>query len=398
MLNNPKDIKTSFCNESYKSKHKMKKTYPKYRQAKVTSEYLYSKLSPTDKKTLDDFIRLECIGAGESKKSDIKRNLLQFLDIVEKPIRYINLNDIKEFCIILKNSGKPRWTIIGIKAHVKKFLKETFKDWSSKFNNLDDFGQIRLAVKELNPDALPTDIDLEKMIRACDSIREKALLIMGIEMGCRPQELRYLRWHDVKYREDGTADIHLFSTKTQKARKFPIKEAVVHLKRWEQEFSYPNRSDNDLIFPSVRDRNRYIARSSLTMWLKRLAKKAGVTKNIFPYMLRHKKATQLYHQIGDTASKAMGHSPEMKKFYMHTSDDDVRQALLSKIYHVEELTPEKKDKLEELEKEVKIMQGFLKTLGWQKYEEGVFGKSKRLPKGMSSLAAMLPEKGFVKKK
>lgn len=380
-------------------KHKMKSKYPEYRQAKVTAENLYSKLSTADKKALDDFLRLGCIGSGNLKKLDIKRNLLQFFDIIEKPIRYINLNDIREFCVILKGSGKERWTIIGIKTHIKKFLRWTFKNWSQRFNDFDDFKQIRLQVKKLNPDALPTDIDLEKMLRACNSIREKALFIMGMEMGCRPQELRDLRWADVKYCDDGTADIHLYSTKTKKDRKFPIKEAVVHLKRWQQEFAYPNRTDNDLIFPSVRDRNKHIARTSLTMWIKRLAKRAGVTKNIFPYMLRHKKSNQLYPKIGDIASKALGHSPKMKEFYLHTSDDEVRQALLAEIYHVEELTPQEQNKLKKLEEKNDALENKMKSLmqmmedfksgKWKPWEDGVFGKQKKLPKGMPSLGNIL---------
>ena len=334
----------------------MKKKYPDYRGEEIDADSLYKKLSDDDKRIVEDFMRLGCNSSGILKKQDIRRSILQFLDILEKPIYSINLRDLQEYLVMLKESGKQRWTIIGIKAHTKRFLRFKFREWSERFNNFIDYNQIRMPIKQLDPETLPTDKELEMLLRTCKTLRDKAMLTMIIELGCRPQELRDLRWRDIKYRDDGIADVHLYSSKTKRGRKFPIKESVVHLKRWEQEYCFPNKTNSDLLFPSPFNRDKPISRGTLSMWLNRLSKRAGITKKIFPYLMRHKKATELYTKIGDVASKALGHSPKMKDVYLHNSDDEVGQALLSKVYHVEELTPQEKSKVKELEYKINVMQ------------------------------------------
>ena len=175
----------------------MKKKYPDYRGEEIDADSLYKKLSDDDKRIVEDFMRLGCNSSGILKKQDIRRSILQFLDILEKPIYSINLRDLQEYLVMLKESGKQRWTIIGIKAHTKRFLRFKFREWSERFNNFIDYNQIRMPIKQLDPETLPTDKELEMLLRTCKTLRDKAMLTMIIELGCRPQELRDLRWRDI---------------------------------------------------------------------------------------------------------------------------------------------------------------------------------------------------------
>lgn len=325
----------------------MLEKYPEYRLQKITIEDLYKKFPSLERKTIDDFLEYCKISAGELKLKDIRANIVQFRDIAEKDFETIELKDIHHYLKLLKDSGRKAWTVQGMKIHVKRFLRWKFKDWSLRFNNFEDFKLLKTKHDKIEPEALFTEQEAESLIRAADSLRDKAMLCLFIESGCRPQELRDLKWENVKFQDEDLTEIKFHSTKTGESRKFYCKASTVHLKRWMQEYCFPNRTQKDFVFPAPRNREHNLSRNMVNSWFARLGKKAGITKKIYPYLARHSKATQLYNnpQTNPTAHKALGHSQMMSKTYQHTSDDEVKEALL-KLYNIKEISPEKKHQLE----------------------------------------------------
>ncbi|MBU0467130.1 MAG: hypothetical protein KKF39_05685, partial [Nanoarchaeota archaeon] len=79
----------------------MKKSYPEYRKLRINKEQLYNKLTNAEKKIVDDFISYCAIGSGQNKLNDIKANILQFRDIIEKPFKEINLKDLRDYLVLL---------------------------------------------------------------------------------------------------------------------------------------------------------------------------------------------------------------------------------------------------------------------------------------------------------
>lgn len=342
----------------------MKQIYPEYRKEGITAEHIYSKLINSEQKIINDFITLCAGSAGENKLKDIKATIVQFRDIIEKKFDDLTIDDLRKYLAVLNNSDKTAYTTNGIKVHIKRFLKWKFKDWNIRFDELKD---IKLSSnpfnkKKINEDSLLTKEEVEKMIRACLSLRDKALLMVLIESGARPIEIRELKWLDVKFKEPLT-EIILYSKKNRESRKAFLKEATIHLKRWREEYSYPNRVEKDYVFPSPFNRNKPLTRGAVTFWFKSVAKRAGIQRNVFPYLARHTLATTLYKKIpGVLSAKAMGHNQDMSQVYAHLSSDDLKEALLSQIYHIEEIPAEKK---QELEQRIKRLEEFIKktTLG-----------------------------------
>jgi len=84
----------------------------------------------------------------------------------------------------------------------------------------------------------------------------------------------------------------------------------------------------DLLFTTLQGRPVYDV--YVRQFLRRLAKKAGITKNIHPHTLRHTFATDLYRETKDLrlVQKALGHADiSTTMIYTHIVDDQLEEAL-----------------------------------------------------------------------
>lgn len=344
----------------------MKVLYPEYRKEGITADQLYKKLKKSEQKIIDDFMTLCGGSAGELKLKDIKVNILQFRDILEKDFNDLSIEDLRKFLAVLNKSNKTAYTMNGIKVHIKRFLKWYFKDWSSRFDELRDIKQNSnpFNQKKINEDTIISKDEFQILLKACNNVRDKALLMLFVETGGRPIELRLLKWSDIKFKE-GLSEVSLFSDKNKQSRKGFLHDSVRYLKEWKD--STPNNKDRDLVFPSPQGVNKPLSRGAITVWFKKIAKRAGITRNVFPYLMRHSLATELYKKLpSPLASKAMGHNEDMAKVYAHLTNDDLKEAMLKQIYHVEDLTREDKKEINELKEVVNTLIGVIDSLDKRK--------------------------------
>ncbi len=343
----------------------MKDHYPEYRKENITTEYIYSHLVKAEQEIVDKFLTYCSITAGKGKLKDIKTNILQFRDIVEKHFEKNTLNDVRAYLAILNQSGRAKWTKNGIKIHVKKFLKWKFKDWYERFNELADIKLSKNPRNEerINDSTLVTKEELSKLLRIEDTIRGKALLFTLYETAARPQEVRLLRWSGVEYLEDKITKISLYSRKTGHSRAVFVKDATIHLKRWEQEYINSERKLTDYVFPSKKASHEPMGKSALEVWLRRLSHKAKLGRTIYPYLLRHTRLTEIWDKLGDVIvhRKFAGHSQDssMTSLYVHLSDKNVKDSILRKVYQVDESHP---SKTQELENENKHLRAEVKNM------------------------------------
>lgn len=327
----------------------MKETYPNYRESGV--EFIREKLSKRDNKILQDFLN-ECgMTAGKTKLKDIERTMLQIRDIIEKPYGRITRKDVVLYAKLVNQSEFAPETKRYRIYFFKRFLKWYFKDLSliegirAKSTYLNE--------KRINENTLVTAQELELMIRTAESLRLKALVMLLYESGCRPQEIRLLKWKDIKFNDD-VAEVSFYSGKTESARTIPLKESNIHLQRWKQEYCYPNISGDDYVFPA-KFRDKPMVQTTLSKAIRSIAKKSGIQRPIYPYLFRHSRLTTLYKELpNEITKKFAGHSKrsQMPSVYSHISSDDVKKVMLEKIYHVEEITQERQH---ELEKQVKYL-------------------------------------------
>lgn len=348
----------------------MKKEYPLYKTNELSE--VYNRLSKQEKQSINDFVSFCSVnGITQRKLDDMKRSIIQFRHITERNFDKLTLEDLRAYLTLLNTSNRKKYTTNGIKTHLKRFLKWKFKDWSERFDNLSDIKQTNgFNEEKINENALLEKKDIEKIMKREKDLVKKTFFISLYESGLRPIELRLLKWKDVRFNIDGDiSELHIFATKTSKARTVFVKEATFYLKKLLE------HKQSEFIFYSRENKDSCITKNTATFWVKDMGK--HIKKNIFPYLLRHSRATELYLNMpSKVAQKFMGHSKDMSDFYAHLSSKDVKEAMLKTVYKFEELPPdeikivreiinkhtEQGDKILELEKTVNLLEKLITKL------------------------------------
>jgi len=340
------------------------KTYPIYKRGGV--QKAYKKLPPKEKTTIGDFIRYVSITSTSQKRyENIRRILTQLRIITRKDFSKINLEDLRQYLGLLNSSSLTNSSRNDCKATIKRFLRWKFKDWSQRFDNLSDIRLVmRMNEERINSNTLLKKEDVDAIMEAEPKLYWKTFFITLYESGLRPNELRNLKWQNIKFdvNKDGITEISIFATKTHRARSVYVKGATFYLKKLKKQ------AKNDLVFPAPRNPNKTLGKSMASVWLNRISKKV-LGREVFPYLLRHSRATELYTNAGipdKIAQKFLGHSKSMGDVYTHLSSKDVQEAVGKSIYQFEELPPEKRHKLEleveELKARLKQIEDSFKTL------------------------------------
>ncbi len=328
----------------------IKRMRAKYKKYGRNTPQLESKLLPKEKKVLGEFLKVVSMNAAEDKVNQHKRYILQFRDVVEKPITKITRKIAVEFWGLVNISEHELNTKVMIRRAVKRFLKWHYKN----LEMLEGLkvGSAKVNVKKINKANLLKPKEIELMLRKADSLRDKAFFITLYETGGRPQEVRDLRWRDINFDEK---EVHLFSSKKHEDRDLPIEHSIVHLKRWRQEWAFSNVEEEDYVFPSQK-REKHLTTEQISKIVKKLAKRSGIVRNVTAYLVRHTRLNEIYHKgvKGLEHNKFAGHTEGSRSqtTYVRMDNSDMKQDVLKKVYNIKEVSEGEKDRLKELEKKM----------------------------------------------
>ena len=323
------------------------KEYPTFKRGEV--QKVYSKLPKSEKEIIDKFVKYVSITSSSDKRlENNKRTLTQFRYILKKSFDKITLQDLRNYLSLLKGSNNTNSTQNEYKASIKRFLRWRFKDWSDRFQNLEDIKlHMKMNEEKINSETIVSKEDVEKIMKAEKRTYWKAFFISLYESGLRPSELRNITWDKIKFNVDGDiSELNVYATKTHKARSVYVSVATFYLQKLKEQREDMN---NPLVFPAQRDPSKSIRKDTACHWLGRISQEV-LGRKIYPYILRHSRATELYTNANipdKIAQKFLGHSKSMGEVYTHLSNKDVKEAVGKTIYKFEDLPPEKKHKLEE---------------------------------------------------
>lgn len=331
----------------------MLKVYPKLEVGKI--EDFAKTLKKVENDQIEEYLiyrKARGLNTEENFRG-IKRVLLQFRYALEKPLKDINLKEMRELLALINSSNMTTNYKNNLKTILKNFIRFAFSDWSFKFANLEDIRLISGSLNEekINHKTLMTKEDIEKCVKAETKNYWRAFLLTQYEAGLRTKEARFLKWSDIKLDvEDGLTEINLFATKTHKSRTIYVKEATHYLKLLKQEQENTDHK-GIFIFNKKSDKDKPVAKDIVNNWFKKHTKKV-LGRECWNYLLRHSRATELYslaeqNKISkDTAIRFMGHSEDMSKTYKHPNPSDIKKMLREQVYNIEELPKERKHELE----------------------------------------------------
>lgn len=336
----------------------MLKEYPifKINLYSPESKTAFNSLSEKNKKAIESFNRECSIKSKSSKRfENRKRALTRFLKFIQKDFDSITYNDYVNTAEAIAKSKLSTYSRNGERDFIKRFLRETYPDYALRFKNFKLLSSEQKEESEkITSENLLTESDIDKMIRATNNMKYKALICTLAESGARPEELLKSRWSDVDFK---SGLIHLFSGKTKKKRAVPISVSLSHLERLKEEIG---ANDSDFVFYST-NKTKKLCVASLNLIISNIAEKAGITKKIYPYLFRHSRLSLLITKLSPKVYEDIaGHSLQIgMKTYAHLSTDKHIQEMNEKVFKVKRLNPEREH---ELEKKVEVLKDIVNLM------------------------------------
>ncbi len=186
--------------------------------------------------------------------------------------------------------------------------------------------------------------DIEKLIRACATSRDRALIMMLYEGGFRISEVGNLTWGDLKFDDFGV--VVNTNAKTMKPRYVRLTMSREYLAAWKND--YPFSPDADAVI-FVTQRKEPITYQSIRKQIGYIAKRAGIQRKITPHLFRHSRITHLIQQgVSESIIKLMmwgSVKTDMFETYAHLTGGDIDRA----IFELNGIKGADKDKAEKLE-------------------------------------------------
>lgn len=160
-----------------------------------------------------------------------------------------------------------------------------------------------------------TEAEVTRLLFCCKNIREKSIMGVLAYSGIRPKELRNLKVQDFDF---GSNELRVIQGKGMKDNVIYISSACAKILL--EYLTIYRLNPEDLIFKTL-DGLRPFNQCCLRKLIKRLAKRAGLVKRIYPYLLRHSLATTMIFRGADllTVKAQLRHVfLETTELYIHS--------------------------------------------------------------------------------
>jgi len=240
--------------------------------------------------------------------------------------------DIENFIITVDSNPKwSNWT----KSDFKKILKFFYR-WLADGSIEGDYPNLVRWIKtrtkkssSKTPEEILLKQEIEQMADQCSNPRNRALILILYESGCRISELLNTRIKDVNFDQFGC--YMMVSGKTG-WRRVRIIDYSKDLLNWLDSHPFKNNHESfvwiNLENPNPETR---ITPFSVNILLKSMAKKCNIVKPVHAHAFRHARATCLAKQLPEAVMKQMfgwTNDSRMASIYFHLSGKDVDEALL----------------------------------------------------------------------
>lgn len=263
-----------------------------------------------------------------------KARLIKYLDTLKtisgflnKAFEKVKKEDIARLIRKIEEKGYSEWTKHDFKVILKIFFR-----WLRKTEDYpEEVRWIKTGKKRNNtlPEELLTEEEVKRMVEAATNPRDKALILVLYESGCRIGEILSLAIKNVQLDDYGAQLIVNGKTGMRRVR---IIASAPKLAQWLD--NHPLKEDPDAplwVSIGTRDRNSALGYSAAKAALKDIAEKAGIKKRIYPHLFRHSRATILANHLTEAQLKqhfGWVQGSNMAATYVHLSGREVDNALL----------------------------------------------------------------------
>jgi integrase len=218
-------------------------------------------------------------------------------------------------------------TMLEYKKTIKKFYR-----WLNGGECPESVKWIKTTGRKNNtklPEELLTEADVKAMIQAAGHPRNRAIISVLWESGCRAGELLSLQIKHVVFEESLTRIMVKGKTGM---RRVPLIDSTPYLAEWIE--NHPFRDDPDAplwVGIGTVGRNEILGYPALRKLLKDAAVRAGIKKAVHPHNFRHSRATLLAKHLTEAElTQYLGwvQGSKVPAVYVHLSGRDVDDAIL----------------------------------------------------------------------
>jgi site-specific recombinase XerD len=245
-----------------------------------------------------------------------------------KNFKKVTKNNIKKVIGDMNQSTLSENTKKGIKIFLRKFYKFIRNvEGKGKYPKEVDWFTVTISnSSEKIPDELLTEEEMFKIVKAAKNDRDRALMIVLCESGCRVGEIGSMQINHIAFEEYGA---RITVNGKTGMRKILVIKSAPYLQTWLN--SHPLKdSINAPLW--VNYQNKILGYPSIRGILKDCAEKAKINKRVYPHLLRHSRATIMAKGISEATMKqylGWTQSSKMAGVYIHLSGKDTDDAILA---------------------------------------------------------------------
>ncbi len=269
--------------------------------------------------TVDKFVEEQIL---RHRRPNTIKNDKSVLAKIEKfkPLDSCTADDLKACILQYKKEFKEKYGRDPQESNLNA-IYATLKKYYTFMGKPDcvEWIKTKKVLKKINPNKLLTPAEIQKMLRVWDNSRDKCMLAIAYESGCRLGEMLSLRIEDVavnggecKIRIPDNYEGEDIDSKTG-SRSLVLIESLPYIEKY---LAIHNGDKNLFDIKAVRAHQI----------IKEMAKKAKITKNVYWHLLRHTRATEMARLgMQETAMKkrfGWAEDSSMIKRYTSLTDED----------------------------------------------------------------------------
>ncbi len=243
-----------------------------------------------------------------------------------KDFSNVTKEDVIDFIASIENSTYSEWTKRDFRLVIKRFFK-WFHECEDGYPAQVKWIKVKRSVKSrIRKKDLLTVEDIEQMAKHTRHPRDRAFIWVYYESVRRFGEILNLNIGDLEFDEMGVR-LNVDGKVGRAPARIVISTPL--LTSWLEYHPDPDNPDAPLWTVLNKKKVKRLAYSSARGIIKESAKRAGIKKNVWPYLIRHSRIDPLKNQLPyPLLLKTAGwtEDSDMPKFYFHMEEADVDEA------------------------------------------------------------------------
>ena len=245
-------------------------------------------------------------------------HLMRFSNYIKKNAEDITTMDLRMFLAVLSKNFKLKDTSL----ETEKSILKSFFNWLEQ----EDYIK-KSPAKKLKPTKIDKKLrgsltieEMEILKESCKTLRERAMIEFFYCTGCRLDEVAKLNRNDIDWQN---MCLKVMGKGSKERIVMISPKAKIHL----QKYLMSRLDDNGALFVSERNPHGRLGRRAFEKEIKKIGLRAGLTKNVFPHLIRHTTATVMINNGADITAiqNLLGHStPATTQVYIDVSNQYVK--------------------------------------------------------------------------